>query len=299
MAIINMQAITLARIKHSLKVRTKNKLARFGWVRALSSLGYQSREDIRSEIFHDVKLTEIMHSLTQDGIWQGFKLPQAIHSELLDFAMNMPAYGNRDQKLGFNIRDFEAAQQKAGFKFTLASYFNSFDQCAALRQLAQDPVLNEVALRYIGPRAKHLGTNMWWSYADESLDLKERSKFAQLFHYDLDDYKFIKIFFYLTDVDEDSGPHVFVRGSHREKPLRHLYPMRRLDDADVERTYDRKDILTVIGQAGEGFVEDTFGIHKGAAPNSKSRLLVQLYYATSLGYTDDRCDPRLLGMIEI
>ncbi len=294
-----LQEITVARIKNSLKVRAKNKLARIGWVRTLSSIGYRPRHNVQSELFPNADPTEILRSLNQDGIWQGFKLPQIILDEILDYTRRMPTYGNRDPNLGFYVKDIDAVQKKTGLNFTLASYFNTLGQCSAIQQVAQDLVLNEVARRYIGPRARHLGTNIWWSYANDSLGFKERNEFAQLFHYDLDDYKFIKFFFYLTDVDEESGPHVYVRGSHKKKPLSHLYPMRRLQDFEVESSYPKSDILTLTGKAGDGFVEDTFAIHKGAAPARKNRLLLQLYYATSLGYTDDRCDPEKLKMIEL
>ena len=47
------------------------------------------------------------------------------------------------------------------------------------------------------------------SYAD-----RPEPKDAQLFHADFHDFKWLKLFVYLTDVTDRSGPHVMVRGSH-------------------------------------------------------------------------------------
>src|SRR5262249_17795234 len=51
----------------------------------------------------------------------------------------------------------------------------------------------------------------WWSVP--TADGKPRE--AENFHRDVDDLAFIKLFIYLTDVDDASGPHVYVQGSHK------------------------------------------------------------------------------------
>lgn len=289
--------ITLERIRRSIENRAMTKLARFDFVRSWVSSGYLGKKDIFSDLFPGIDPDEVLNSMSKDGIWRGFQLPDSILGELLDFAMNAPTYGNGNSSWGFNVGDLIRAQKTVGAEFIIANYYNAYEQSSTIRKIAHDPVLNEIALRYVGPSAKFLGSSMWWSYASRT-NQADRSTYAQLFHYDLDDYKFIKFFFYLTDVDLDSGPHVYVKGTHQKKPLRYLYPMRRFQDSEIEEAYPKESVLVVEGNAGDGFVEDTFGIHKGTPPISKDRLIIEFYYAISKGYANHR-DPETLKMIEL
>lgn len=289
------EGVTLERVLRNLGNRIMRKAARIGWVRSWTSAGYPGKEGVRSDLFPNVDPEQVSKGILEDGIWRGFKLPESVLAELQDFANHTPAYGNRNLDWGFYPKDLKAAQLKTGVNFTVATYYNTFEQCPAIRRLAQDPLLNEVALRYVGPRAKLLSTGMWWSYANQTQQA-DQNQYAQLFHYDLDDYKFMKVFFYLTDVESDSGPHVYVKGTHREKPLNHIYPMRRLQDVEIAETYPEDAVLVLQGKAGDGFAEDTFGIHKGAVPVAKNRLILEIYYAISHGFTDSR-DPAKLKVI--
>lgn len=290
------QGLSLERFERSLKNRIMRKAGKIGFVRSLLSSGYMGQEGVCSEVFPDVNPAKVSECLSENGIWQGFKLPQSVLKDLKDFAMNTPTYGNRNPLWGFHVKDLEKAQAKVGVSFTVSNYFNTYEQCPAIRLLAQDPMLNEIALRYVGPKAKLLSTGMWWSYASNSKKT-DQNQYAQLFHYDLDDYKFVKFFFYLTDVNKDSGPHVYVKQSHREKYWRHLLSTRRFQDSEIEEIYPMESIMTLEGRAGDGFAEDTFGIHKGAHPVLQNRLILEIYYAISKGFTDYR-DTDSLKMIE-
>jgi hypothetical protein len=119
---------------------------------------------------------------------------------------------------------------------------------------------------------------MWWSFAACS-DLRQQVHDAQSFHYDLDDYRAIAFFFYLSDVDLESGPHVCVLGSHRRKPLRFLFsPFKSKSDEQVSTFYGADHIVTVCGPVGSGFAEDLFCFHKGLHPKTRDRLLLQVRY---------------------
>jgi len=51
------------------------------------------------------------------------------------------------------------------------------------------------------------------------------------FHYDLEDYRFIKFMFYLTDVDLFNSPHhIYVKGSHEKKKLGYQFSILRRQD---------------------------------------------------------------------
>ena len=117
----------------------------------------------------------------------------------------------------------------------------------------------------------------WWSAPQKVAS----SEAAQLFHYDLDRQKFLKIFFYLTDVGPDNGPHCYVRGSHAHKP-RQFYADRRFSDDEVARAFPAQDIREVHGPAGTIVAGDTLCLHKGKPLVSGSRLIFQLEFTLSL-----------------
>jgi hypothetical protein len=118
---------------------------------------------------------------------------------------------------------------------------------------------------------------MWWSAA---LGRGASSAAAQQFHFDLDRLRFVKLFVYLSDVDERTGPHVYVRGSHRLKPA-HLRRDGRHADEVVEQAYPGR-AEPITGDRGSMFLADTLGLHKGLELVDGHRLVFQLEWATSL-----------------
>jgi hypothetical protein len=109
----------------------------------------------------------------------------------------------------------------------------------------------------------------WWSLPTGDGPPKQ----AENFHRDADDLRFIKLFFYLTDVDEESGPHVYVPGSHRQNKLTTI---RRYTDEEVTQAFGNEKRF--VGPAGTAFLENTFGFHRGFPPKSKPRLVLGVTY---------------------
>src|SRR5690606_13181649 len=81
--------------------------------------------------------------------------------------------------------------------------------CPYLLDIANDPRLVDAASAYLGCKPVISTFRAWWSFGGFT-----EPKDAEFFHRDVDDWKFVKLFVYLTDVGPDNGPHVFVKGSH-------------------------------------------------------------------------------------
>ena len=137
--------------------------------------------------------------------------------------------------------------------------------------IANDSQILNVVSKYLGLKPTISNINCWWSFSD-----RDAAKEAQFFHRDLDDFKFLKIFFYLTDVTDQSGPHIYVKGSHK---VNKLLELRRFSDDEVQDTFTDKNILTLTSPKGSAFIEDTYGIHKGQLPLNGNRLLLQIQYS--------------------
>lgn len=156
---------------------------------------------------------------------------------------------------------------------THVAYYDNEQVIAAPHALriANDP-------RVIGPVGDYLGAKPTISYmaAWWSMPRRGAAEHAELYHRDVDDLRFVKLFVYLTDVDEGSGPHNFVRGSPSQAKLTEI---RRYSNDEVSGAFDAGDLLRLTGPAGTAFLENTYGLHRGEPPAERPRLLFQVLYS--------------------
>ena len=157
-----------------------------------------------------------------------------------------------------------------------------FDEQELLRhppvqRLAVDPTIRAVAHAYLRAVPVNDLVAMWWTVAHGEVS----SAAAQMFHYDLDRTRFLKFFFYLSDVEADTGPHVFVRGSHRERPAG-FFQDRRFTDDEVAAAFPPETVMELTGRRGTIMAVDTSGLHKGKHPDHGDRLVLQIEYSVSL-----------------
>lgn len=141
----------------------------------------------------------------------------------------------------------------------------------AAHEIAFDERLLALAAQYFGSVPYVDSIQAWWS-----LSGNDEPEEAENFHRDNDSIRFLKFFLYLTDVGDEQGPHKFVRGSHTDPQL---LGKNRLTDEQVEAAFGSARIITIKGKAGDAFIEDTFGVHKGQLPVSGRRLLLQVRYS--------------------
>lgn len=159
--------------------------------------------------------------------------------------------------------------------------------CSHLMDIACDPRIIAAVERHLGALPTIAGISAWWSFAD----VAEPDE-AQRFHCDTEDYRFCKMFIYLTDVDEDGGPHLFIEGTHDRDTIgaiRRRWPDGEVafdswyfdrfwkSDEDTHRAFDREPVV-FTGTAGDCFIVNTRGLHKGRIPVTSDRLLCQILY---------------------
>jgi hypothetical protein len=85
----------------------------------------------------------------------------------------------------------------------------------------------------------------------------------------------------LTDVEPDTGPHVYIRGSHADIPWSLRGDGRKSDEA-VKAAGLWNEVQEITAPAGTLMAVDTIGLHKGKTPISSDRLALENEYATSL-----------------
>lgn len=150
------------------------------------------------------------------------------------------------------------------------------------QSLLLDRNLLQIAQDYLGAKPILDIGMMWWSLPVHGLPNAElfKNKAAQLFHFDLDRLKFLKVFVYLTDVDMQNGPHVYVEDTHRTLPDG-ITAGGRYSDSMIESLLPgRVNYLT--GKKGTILFVDTRGIHKGLELEKGKRLIFQMEYCLGL-----------------
>ena len=151
-------------------------------------------------------------------------------------------------------------------------------QSPDVQDFATDPLLALIAQRYLDQPVLMDEVAFWWTTNRRSEDANLN---AQMFHQDRDRLAFLKFFIYLTDVTPETGPHVYLRGSHRAIP-RALRKDGRIDDDAVRRAGLWHEVREICGPAGTLMAVDTIGLHKGKTPISGDRLALENEFATSL-----------------
>lgn len=143
--------------------------------------------------------------------------------------------------------------------------------CPLIMALINDPEVLSLASAYLGCCPTLSSVGLRWSFPSRS-----RASDVQRFHRDPDDWRFVKLFVYLTDVDENSGPHIYVQGSHRSDLRVRARPY---DLSYIERKYGPDSARMMLGQRGTAFMADTMGIHMGKPPVERPRLMLIAQYS--------------------
>ena len=148
--------------------------------------------------------------------------------------------------------------------------------CPYILALANSPSLLGLAARYMQCKPTISALGLRWSFP-----LPGESSALQVFHRDSEDWRYLKVLAYLTDVDDDAGPHVYLHGSHlTQAPMR----LKFYTDREIADAYGADMLLTAIGRRGFCFAVDTAGIHKGTAPARQPRLMLQIQYSLLPSY---------------
>ena len=148
--------------------------------------------------------------------------------------------------------------------------------CPNIIELITNEKLTKVASSYLGcPATLSLVLPMWSFPQDVSEPIN-----MQLFHRDADDYKFVKFFVLLSDVELGEGEQVYVKRSHIEDNLpKDMLEIVRYSDEQVFKYFSHELAKTISGESGTSWFADTYGIHRGTVPRTKPRLILQLQYS--------------------
>jgi hypothetical protein len=148
----------------------------------------------------------------------------------------------------------------------------------------QEPILN-IINSYIGMWSK---LDFYSANVTIPMNVGAEAAGSQRWHRDPGDKRICKMFVYLNDVDEETGPFMYIKGSQEGGAWRNLFPPR-ADDGwypeGVDESPAKHSRLACTGRAGTLVFCDTTGIHKGGYSTKKERWMATLSYASKNSFT--------------
>jgi hypothetical protein len=261
--------------------RSNDVLSR--WVsRFRSKIDFEPSAGVLGEL-RPAALNGHLEKLRNDGfIVLERALPAAVCDRLTRFAMETPARLRRmdGEPDAARSEAFFDPERPAGVRYDYAA--GALLANADVQALLADRSILALAQAYLNAPPVADVLNMWWH---TNYSPHPDAQAAQFFHFDMDRIKWLKVFFYLSDVGPENGPHSFVKGSHRTGAIPLSLLLRgyeRLSDADVDANYPRDARMEFSAPRGTIIVEDTRGLHKGAHVRGDPRLILQLQFSNGL-----------------
>jgi hypothetical protein len=251
--------------------------------RIVSSAPHRKPQPVEDTVFTDLDLDKVVDTLVDEGVFQGLKLPDHIVEEIHEFAKVHPVFSKDKPTLGFLPGEIKETNAERDRDVLAAYYFETAQECPTVMKLREDPALRSIASAYLGEPALLIRTRLWWSFPAERVSDGDLHVAAQNhFHFDIDGWRTLKFFFYLTPTDDGAGPHQYIRGSHRRRKLKHQFtPTTGRPNPELEEFYPPETFVTVKGPAGFGFTEDPFVFHTGTLCKDTPRLMLEIGFGVS------------------
>jgi hypothetical protein len=157
-----------------------------------------------------------------------------------------------------------------------------FDPESIFAKFALEETFLQIANAYFGMLVKLRYYNVWQTFATNGV-----ARESQLWHFDREDNYILKLFVYLKDVDEGSGPFTYARKTHRKGSLWGKQPefsleknVKRSTDEQMSAIVPKENWVRGIGKKGTIIFADTRGFHKGGEARTDDRLMFTAMYTS-------------------
>jgi len=276
------------------KLAEKLKHFRWRWIKN----GGDAWRYIRAQRKLNTPVSDVVDALKAEGIVNTNQVSDSalfveLHAECMktlamawDEERQCPREGVSDGKGDRSMMD---ARENKDFLRVLTP--KSFSPDSIFLRYSLQPKFIQIANAYLGLNAQLRSIQLWLNFATEG-----EAASTQLWHKDGDDFMNLKVFTYLTDVDEYHGPFSYIPGT---QPLgyRHITPEQskygRTDNAQMQAQVDRQQWKICTGPVGSTIFADTSGFHNGSKPMKGCNLILMTHYTSRAAVSGN--DIRLSG----
>lgn len=227
------------------------------------------------------ELDAVQASMERDGYCI---LPQKLPAEFCDRiarAMEGKDFAIRDDSVPWQPERLIKYDRNAPVAHNYMLPNDDITDIPEVQDLISDPVLINVAQNYLKAVSIFSGMSLYYSAAvKDEPDMES----AQAFHWDLERIRWIRFFIYLNDVDENNGPHCFIRGTHRTGGIPRQLLSRgyvRYTDEEVIAMCGKENYREFHATKGTILAEDSRGLHKGKVLKRGERVMLAFELSNS------------------
>lgn len=277
-------------VNRILKGDLHHTIGRFLTVRKMYSFIQQINQNFNNEIekqfikaekesiFTQNSADEYVTKIRQESVSFGLQLPDSLITQIYEYAQ-ITACKEPHYQEEFFAKEIENGRLYGG-RHVLRALVNNPMNCEAIANISQDPLLVEVVKKYLGYYPTQIIAHLTWSFASEMPYSEQKKIYPPLnYHYDVAGYNFMTAYFYITDVEKDTGAHVMIKASHREKPLSWVLSDGRPPEEDIYNYYGKDKEIVIEGKKGFGFIQDPSCYHKLLPILKGKRLILLIRYS--------------------
>ena len=249
--------------RHSLKYRMMRFCARLNFFKYFPE-GHKKKSISKKDFKYlncDSSPNVVLEELHSKGLSRRLPASDRLINELLEIT-NSNRFCARGSKVINSNKDYliklDNQDPLRPDVYNIYSLMNVHNNNDLVKDFIKHDLL-PIASSYLGQEAYIHNTQIWISFSDDE-DFKNPD---YGFHYDIDDYRFLKYFMYLSDVDENSGPHEVIEETHKGNDLYKFFNRRLTSNSSFLK---KNRITTICGRQGDSFFEDTFCYHRGKNP---------------------------------
>lgn len=249
---------------------------------ALNSSHYKQRLNLQENtLFPEILSADCTRDLRRDGVSLGLQLPSSLVKQVYEYACQTPLHEPGFDDVFWADDIYKGCLPTTG-RPVMRGLVKEPENCSVVESVACDPNLLKIARNYLGYWPNQVTRHLTWTFVSELPLEQQKNLFLPLsYHYDVAGYNFMSAYFYITDMNVNTGAHVMIKQSHHEKPLHTLFApwSGRMPDRVIWDYYGKENEIVIEGKAGFGFVQDPSCFHKLLPPVVRKRLLLQIRYA--------------------
>lgn len=270
-----------------ININKLEKLGRFGWYRNLVSHYKKQRQ--KTSIFDlevndmnvfasNVDISKAISTVNNQAVWCGLNLQSHLVSSILLHAKSNPCVDPKLDGIAFYFHQHKTVSKKQIYR----GLVTNTHKCDSISAIAYNRISLQLATEFLGYIPTKITSHLTWSFPISPTDINVNRDYAPAnWHYDVVGCESLTLNFYITDVrDTDSGPHQYIEKSHGNYTPQTLLFSNNIITADkIEKYFGLSNKITLLGNAGFGFIENPTCIHRVKPPITNSRLILQIRYS--------------------